>query len=99
MLAARAVARGGRAMPEQLTREEKMFCVSLIALLHEHRKRTLESTAQESQVVRIVKDIPQFVAGDMKTYDLKKEDVISLPGEVAQILIQRKVAEKLTVTV
>lgn len=99
VLAALSVARGGRARPEHLTREEKLFYESLIALLHEHRKRTLESTAQESQVVRIVKDIPQFVAGDMKTYDLKKEDVISLPGEVAQILIQRKVAEKLMVTV
>lgn len=99
VLAALSVARGGRAKPENLTREEKLFYESLIALLQEHRKRILESASEEVVVVRIVKDIPQFVAGDMKTYDLKKEDVLSLPGEVAQILLQRKVAEKLAVAV
>ena len=37
-----------------------------------------------------MKNIPQFVDSNMRKYTLKKEDIISLPSEIADVLIQRK---------
>ena len=96
VLAALSAVRGGKALPENLTREEKIFFDSLLELLKEHRKRIFEGYEKEFVIIRILKDIPQFVGSDMKKYSLKKEDVISLPQDVAKVLIQRKAAEEIT---
>ncbi len=93
VLAALSAVRGGKAIPENLTREEKVFYEALVSLLKEHRKRIFESQEKEFVIVRITKDIPQFVGSDMKKYSLKKEDVISLPPDVAKVLLARGAAE------
>ncbi len=98
ILLALAAIRGGKTMPENLTREEKIFYESLLNLLKENRKRIFESHYKEYLIIRILKDIPQFVGSDMKKYSLKKEDVISLPAEVANILIKRGAAEEIKAT-
>ena len=67
VLAALATVRGGKSMPENLTRENQ-------------------------PVVKILENLPSFVGSDMKKYFLKKEDVISLPPEIADVLIKRKAA-------
>ena len=95
VLAALAAIRGGKAIPENLTREEKIFYESLLNLLKENRKRIFESHYKEYLIVRVLENIPQFVGSDMKKYSLSKEDVISLPVEVANILIQRGDAEEI----
>ena len=43
-------------------------------------------------ILRITNDIPCFVGTDMHTYHLRKNDVISLPTDMAEILQKRKVA-------
>ncbi len=95
VLSALSFARGGKEMPKNLTREEKIFYDAMIETLKEHRKRVFENYEKEFIVVRITEDIPQFIGSDMKKYSLKKEDVISLPCDVAKILIKRGVAEEI----
>jgi len=46
-------------------------------------------------IVRVLKDVPPFVGSDMKNYSLKKEDVITIPKDTAEILIKRKAAEEI----
>lgn len=94
VLAALSAVRGGKAMPENLTREEKIFYEDLVNLLKENRKRIFEKQKKEFLIIRILKDIPPFVGSDMKKHILKKEDVISMPVEMANLLINRGAAEK-----
>lgn len=47
-------------------------------------------------LVKILADLPRFIASDMQTYGpLKTGDVISLPEEIGNLLINRRVAENL----
>ncbi|HDN96186.1 MAG TPA: DNA replication complex GINS family protein [Thermoplasmatales archaeon] len=99
ILLALSAVRGGKAAPENLTREEKIFYDSLVTLLKEHRKRAFESGEKEFIIIRVLEDIPQFVGSDMKKYNLRKEDVIALPPDLANILIKRGAAEEVKATV
>ncbi|HHO57503.1 MAG TPA: hypothetical protein ENJ70_03015 [Thermoplasmatales archaeon] len=92
VLAALATVRGGKSMPENLTREEKVFYDSLVHLMEEYRKKIFEQDEKDFVIVKILENLPSFVGSDMKKYFLKKEDVISLPPEIADVLIKRKAA-------
>jgi hypothetical protein len=48
-------------------------------------------------VLRILEDVPPFEGEDSRVYHLKREDVVSLPRNFAQILVRRKKAVELTV--
>ncbi len=47
-----------------------------------------------SPIVRVLEDMPDFVGTDMKTYSLKKEDVLSLSDDMAKHLIKRNIVQK-----
>jgi len=46
-------------------------------------------------ISRVIKDMPNFVGTDAKSYTLKKNDVVSLPKDMQEMLSKRKVVEKL----
>lgn len=96
--AALSAARGGTALPSSLTHQEKRFYEKIVALLVDNRKTIFEggekNTMERGIVIRVLEDIPRFVAKDMKKYSLKKEDVLVLPKDIAEILIKKEVAEK-----
>ena len=46
-------------------------------------------------LVRVTVDIPAFVGPDMKTYILKKQDILSIPKEIAEPLKKRGVVQPL----
>ena len=46
-------------------------------------------------ITRVIKDMPNFVGTDTKSYTLKKNDVVSLPEDMQEMLSKRKVVEKL----
>ena len=95
IMAALLAARAARKPPENMTREEKIFYENLVELLKENRRKIFELKRKEFLTIRILKDLPQFVGNDMKKYSLRKEDVISLPVDVAKILIEREAAEEI----
>lgn len=45
-------------------------------------------------IVRVLEDTPQFIGTDGKTYSLRKEDLLSLPGEMADPLLKKKVVKQ-----
>jgi DNA replication initiation complex subunit (GINS family) len=47
-------------------------------------------------VVRVLADVPQFKASDMRTYKLAKEDVVSLPRDAARALSMRGLVQFVT---
>jgi len=99
IMAALTFARTGKKMPENMTREEKLFYENLINVIKENRKKIFEFKKKDFMVIRMLQDLSQFVGNDMKKYILHKEDVISMPIEVAKILIERKAAEEIKETI
>jgi DNA replication initiation complex subunit (GINS family) len=45
-------------------------------------------------IVRVIEDTPTFIGTDEKTYSLRKEDVLSLPIEMAEPLLKRGVVQQ-----
>jgi DNA replication initiation complex subunit (GINS family) len=46
-------------------------------------------------ILRIVEDIPSFVGTDNKTYTLHQKDIVSLPKDMAKMLLDKKVTIKI----
>lgn len=49
----------------------------------------------KNPIVRIIKDIPEFIGTDEKKYSLKNNDVLSLPEDMVEMLLKRGVAERI----
>jgi DNA replication initiation complex subunit (GINS family) len=47
-------------------------------------------------ILRVTKDIPEFIGTDEKKYNLRNNDVISLPDDMSQMLTKRGVAERIS---
>jgi DNA replication initiation complex subunit (GINS family) len=98
-----AAARGGTHHLKYLTQLEKNFYEKLLGTLQEGRRLIIEEKHQNNSdktddprvIIRVLQDIPQFVGHNMKKYTLKEEDVATLPPDIAEILIERGVAEKI----
>jgi len=45
-------------------------------------------------IVQVLQDTPQFIGTDGKAYSLRTEDVLSLPNEMAEPLLKRKVVKQ-----
>jgi len=95
VLAALATVRGGKGMPENLTREEKIFYDELVNLMKEYRNKIMAGEEKDVMILRILQDIPHFVGSDMKKYNLKKEDVIVLSPEIGKVLVERGAAREI----
>ena len=46
-------------------------------------------------IVRVIQDIPEFVGIDMKTYSLRKDDIISISKQMSEPLIKRGVVKQI----
>jgi hypothetical protein len=44
----------------------------------------------------ITKNIPEFIGTDEKKYNLRKNDIISLPEDMSEMLSKRGVADKIS---
>jgi DNA replication initiation complex subunit (GINS family) len=56
---------------------------------------TKPQTENTNPILRITQDIPSFVGTDMITYSLRKDDVLTLPPEMAATLVKQKVAKSI----
>jgi DNA replication initiation complex subunit (GINS family) len=54
-----------------------------------------EKNSNTSPIVRVLEDLPDFVGTDMKTYSLKKEDVLTLEKEMSEPLLKRGVIQQI----
>ena len=61
-------------------------------LENEIKKPVINSNKKESNnnpIIRITKDIPEFVGTDTKKYNLRKNDIVSLPEDMNKMLTKR----------
>ena len=58
-------------------------------------KETVEKIENTNPIVRVTIDIPEFIGTDMKTYSLRKDDVLSLPKEMSEPLLKRDVIKRI----
>jgi len=54
-----------------------------------------EKKENPNSIIKINQDIPEFIGTDGKKYNLRKNDIISLQDNMSDMLIKRKVAQKL----
>jgi len=52
-----------------------------------------EKKKTKKRQIRVVQDIPEFVGTDLKSYSLKKNDIISLDEKIENLLIKRGLAK------
>ena len=88
---------------DNMTSVEKSLFKKLVEILENFKRLILEHVKKEEKeeakyiLVRIKKDIPEFVGVDGKTYKLRREDVVVLPELNAKALIKDGVAEEIEV--
>lgn len=46
-------------------------------------------------IVRVLEETPEFIGTDGKTYLLQKEDVLTLPGDMNETLVKKKVVKQI----
>jgi DNA replication factor GINS len=49
---------------------------------------------EDAVLIHVLKDTPPFAGDDGQTYSLKKGDMVSIPGNLAQVLVSRGMAEE-----
>ena len=54
-----------------------------------------EKKTNTNPIVRVVEDMPEFVGIDMKTYSLRKEDVLTLSKEMSEPLLKRGIIKQI----
>jgi DNA replication factor GINS len=87
---------------DNMTSVEKSLFKKLVEILENFKRLIIEHVKKEEAeikyvLVRIKKDIPEFVGVDGKTYKLRREDVVVLPELNAKALIKDGVAEEIEV--
>ncbi|HEX17455.1 MAG TPA: DNA replication complex GINS family protein [Thermoplasmatales archaeon] len=103
VLSALSRARGGKPDVRSLLREEKGLFEEILGCLNKYRKIILEGKEEKKEgmerkerfLVLIKEDIPRFVGPDMKRYRLRRGDIITLSGELFDILKRKGVAERI----
>ena len=58
-------------------------------------KKTEEKQENSNPIVRVNQDVPEFIGTDEKKYNLRKNDLISLPEDMSETLSKRGVVEKI----
>ena len=58
-------------------------------------KKTEEKQENSNPIVRINQDVPEFIGTDEKKYNIRKNDLISLPEDMSDTLSKRGVVEKI----
>ncbi len=53
-----------------------------------------KNTPNTNPIVRVLEDTPAFIGTDEKTYSLRKEDVLSLPSEMADPLLKKGIVKQ-----
>jgi len=54
-----------------------------------------EKKTNNNHIVRVLEDIPEFVGTDMKTYSLRKDDVLTVSKQMIKPLLKRGVVKQI----
>ncbi|MBI4895334.1 MAG: DNA replication complex GINS family protein [Candidatus Aenigmarchaeota archaeon] len=84
-------------VPENLTIVEKDLFQRTIDILRKFRDSVSDEMKKKpSEIVyKVKKSIPDFIGPDMKVYNLRENDIVSLPRELVELLIKENVLEEI----
>ena len=51
--------------------------------------------SNNNPIIRVIEDIPEFVGTNEKKYNLRKNDILSIPQDMSEMLSKRGVVEKI----
>jgi DNA replication initiation complex subunit (GINS family) len=57
--------------------------------------KQMKQESNEHPIVQVLEDTPEFIGTDSKSYILRKEDVLTLPNEMSQPLLKKKVVKQI----
>jgi DNA replication initiation complex subunit (GINS family) len=60
-----------------------------------NKENTEKKQEISNPIVRVTKDIPEFIGTDEKRYNLRNNDIISLPEDMSEMLLKRGVVKKI----
>ena len=82
---------------EFLTKEDKSSDNKIVEAEEKPAEPKKEEKKQENSnpMVRVTENIPEFIGTDEKRYNLRKNDVLSLPEDMSDTLTKRGVVEKI----
>jgi DNA replication initiation complex subunit (GINS family) len=63
--------------------------------LEDKKEINIPKNIDKNPLTRVIKDMPNFIGTDTKNYNLKKNDIVSIPEDMVKMLSKRKVVEKL----
>jgi len=58
-------------------------------------KENNKEEKNNNHIVRVLENIPEFVGTDMKTYNLRKDDVLTITEEMLNPLVKREVVKEI----
>ena len=62
----------------------------------QEKAKDIKIELEKTKLLRILHPIPQFLGTDLKVYGpFEEEDVISLPSDVANVIVEKKRAEEI----
>jgi hypothetical protein len=51
--------------------------------------------SNNNPIIRVIEDIPEFIGTNEKKYNLRKNDILSIPQDMSEMLSKRGVVEKI----
>ena len=73
---------------------KEIFENNLVKIREKSHKIMIEGQKKKkksNEIVIVIEDIPEFIGMDMKTYNLRKNDVLTLSKEISDLLHKRNV--------
>ena len=61
----------------------------------EEKEEIEENKENNNPIARVTQNIPEFIGTDKNKYTLRKDDVISLPKDMSEMLLKRGAIEKI----
>jgi len=62
----------------------------------EQEEKIEQMKGNTNPILRVTKDIPEFIGTDEKKYNLRNNDLISLPIDMSQMLLKKGVVERIS---
>jgi DNA replication initiation complex subunit (GINS family) len=85
-------------VPENMEPDEREMFNKMVELLKERRNKILKFKPEKQKVLIAKEEIPEFVGTDEKTYGpFKKGDILKLPEDIMEILVEQGLAEEVEV--
>jgi DNA replication initiation complex subunit (GINS family) len=81
--------------PENMTKDEEEVFYKLVESLKRHREKFFHTLSKDPDTMyRVIKPVPSFVGPDMKNYELRENEIVSIPHPLNELLLKEGIIEK-----